>query len=68
MPGKSNKPVVSTPRPTWLTIHDVAAELQVDYRTIWAEVRCGNLPASRVGAQWRISRESLDAYLAPVLP
>lgn len=51
-----------------LTMQQVADELQVDYRTIYNEVHRGNLKASRVGAHWRISRESLDAYLEPATP
>ena len=67
MPGKSNKPPVVVHRP-WLTIEQAAAELQVNPRTIWSEIHRGHLKASRVGAQWRISRENLDAYLQPVTP
>ena len=65
--GKSNKfPLVANR--TWLTIQQAADELQVNARTIWSEIHRGNLKASRVGAQWRIRRESLDDYLAPVTP
>ena len=52
----------------WLTIQEVADELRCDYRTVFNEVHRGNLPASKVGTHWRISRESLDAYMQPVTP
>jgi excisionase family DNA binding protein len=50
-------------KPPMLTMADVVTELQVDYRTVWLEIHRGNLRASKVGAQWRISRANLDAYL-----
>jgi excisionase family DNA binding protein len=69
VPGKSNKLHAVNPRSAWLTIQQVADELQVDYRTVWAEIHRGNLPAGKVGSvHWRISRESLDAYMRPVTP
>jgi excisionase family DNA binding protein len=46
-----------------LTIHDVAEELRLDYRTVWLEVDRGNLPAYRFGRVWRIKRADLDAYI-----
>jgi putative molybdopterin biosynthesis protein len=65
VPGKSNKFPVG---PSWFTIEEVAEQLKVTPRTVWQEIHRGNLTASRVGHQWRISRENLDIYLAPVTP
>lgn len=47
----------------WLTPQNVADELLVDYRTVWLEIHRKRLRANKVGAQWRISRANLDAYL-----
>jgi excisionase family DNA binding protein len=46
-----------------LTIKDVAAICRVSEKTVrrWIETR--NLPASRLGAQWRIRPKDLDLFI-----
>jgi excisionase family DNA binding protein len=46
-----------------LTAEDVRAYLRVNARTVYRLIRSGELPAARVGRQWRVSRSDLDAFL-----
>ena len=52
----------------FLTTDEVMAYLRVNTRTIYRLIRTGDLPAVRVGRQWRFRRVDLDAWLdqAPV--
>jgi excisionase family DNA binding protein len=47
-----------------LTTDEVLAYLKVTPRTIYRLIRSGELPAMRVGRQWRFRRADLDAWLA----
>jgi excisionase family DNA binding protein len=47
-----------------LTTDEVLAYLKVTPRTIYRLIRNGELPAMRVGRQWRFRRADLDAWLA----
>jgi excisionase family DNA binding protein len=46
-----------------LTIEEVLGYLKVTSRTIYRLIRSGELPAMRVGRQWRLRRQDLDAWL-----
>ena len=46
-----------------LTPSGVLAYLRVDVRTVYRLMRTGDLPAVRVGRQWRVRRVDLDAWL-----
>ena len=46
-----------------LTVPQVADELQVTPRHVWALIERGDLPSIKVGGSRRITREQLDAYL-----
>ena len=46
-----------------LTTRDLEELLQLDRVTIYRMVKDGDLPALRVGGQWRFSREAIDAWL-----
>jgi len=46
-----------------LTTRDLEDLLQLDRVTIYRMVKDGELPALRVGGQWRFSREAIDAWL-----
>jgi len=48
-----------------LSPHQVADTLGVHVRTVRNYVRDGRLPATRVGKQYRISREDLAAFAGP---
>jgi excisionase family DNA binding protein len=46
-----------------LTTEDVLAYLNVTPRTIYRLVRTGELPAIRIGRQWRFRRADLEAFV-----
>jgi excisionase family DNA binding protein len=46
------------------TIQEAADYLRVDYKVVYRLVKEGKLPSSRVGWQFRITQEDLNAYLA----
>ena len=54
----------STPISTLLTIADVADHLRVNAKTVRRWVATGELPAYKVGRQWRVAEEDLWAFLA----
>lgn len=41
----------------------VAEKLQLSVRTIWAYIRDGKLPATKLGRKYRISEEQLDRFM-----
>lgn len=51
--------------PQWLTVKEVAEELQVASMTVYRLIKTNELPALRAGARsLRISREHLEAFIA----
>ena len=46
-----------------LTTDEVLGYLKVTSRTIYRLIRIGELPAVRIGRQWRIRRVDLDQWL-----
>ncbi|HET7618692.1 MAG TPA: helix-turn-helix domain-containing protein [Vicinamibacterales bacterium] len=48
---------------TFLTTEEVLSYLNVTPRTIYRLIRSGELPALRIGRQWRFRRGDLDAWL-----
>ena len=55
-------PTTPTP-PELMTVHEVAQRLRVSYGTVYALLRDGELPAVKIGSQWRVHPERLEAYL-----
>lgn len=51
------------PPSEWLDAEQAAAIVQVHARTMRNLAASGELPATRVGKQWRFRRADLDAYL-----
>lgn len=49
---------------TWLTVSEVARHLKLSDEMIYKVLQSGELPAIRVRTSWRISRESLDQWIA----
>jgi putative molybdopterin biosynthesis protein len=47
----------------WLTAERAAHELAVTVRTLYRLIRSGELPAYKVGRQFRIERADVTAYL-----
>lgn len=48
---------------TYLKIEDVAKTLNLDYKTCYKLVLSGQIPAAKIGAQYRISQADLDQFL-----
>jgi excisionase family DNA binding protein len=46
-----------------LTTEEVLAYLKVTPRTIYRLIRTGELPAIRIGRQWRFRRSDLEAFV-----
>ncbi len=47
----------------FMTTEDVLGYLRINARTVYRLIRNGELPAVRVGRQWRIRRRDLDSWL-----
>lgn len=47
----------------FLTLGEVLRYLRVNARTAYRLIRTGELPASRIGRQWRIRRSDLEQWL-----
>ena len=48
---------------SFLTTEEVLTYLKVTPRTIYRLIRTGELPAVRIGRQWRFHRRDLDTWL-----
>lgn len=55
--------VESTSFPPVMTVDQVAAYLQVSKRTVYNMATGGQLPAAKVGDQWRFYRPEVDRWL-----
>ncbi len=49
--------------PGFLTTEDVLGCLKVNARTVYRLIRSGELPAVRIGRQWRIRQSDFEAWL-----
>jgi len=50
--------------PAFLTMDEVLGYLRVTSRTIYRLIKAGDLPAVRIGRQWRFRQSDLDAWLS----
>jgi excisionase family DNA binding protein len=48
---------------TFLTTEEVTAVLRVNTRTVYRLIRMHDVPAVRVGRQWRFRRSDLEEWL-----
>ena len=46
-----------------MTVHDVAAFLNVDEKTIYRLAQKGDLPGFKVSGSWRFQRPDLEAWI-----
>jgi excisionase family DNA binding protein len=46
-----------------LTIAEVAVYLKLSRRTAWRWCKSGQLPANKVGHQWRVARSDLENFI-----
>jgi excisionase family DNA binding protein len=54
----------SNERPSILTLENVAEYLRVHPSTIYRMVKRNQLPAFKLGHEWRFNRESIDRWRA----
>ena len=50
-------------QPAFLTTAEVLSCLKVDPRTIYRLIKTGELPAVRIGRQWRFRRDDLNEWI-----
>lgn len=50
------------------TLDEVAEILKVTKRTLYNYVKAGKLPAVKMGKYWRVSEESLQAFISTGTP
>jgi excisionase family DNA binding protein len=55
--------VVDTPNADILTVDEAAALLRVNRKTLYEAIRAGKVPAGRIGATIRLSRNALLLWL-----
>ncbi|MCK4260915.1 MAG: helix-turn-helix domain-containing protein [Halanaerobiales bacterium] len=49
--------------PEILLVEEVAEYLRVNKQTIYNLLRQGQLPAKKIGGQWRFHKKAIDEYL-----
>jgi excisionase family DNA binding protein len=54
---------IQPPDDSFLTTAEVLAYLNVNLRTVYRLIKAGNIPAVRVGRQWRFRKRDVDAWL-----
>ena len=47
----------------WLTLKDLAEYLQVSKEKIYHLARGRNIPAYKIGSQWRFKRKEVDKWI-----
>ena len=57
------KTVETASFPPVMTVDQVAAYLQLSKRTVYNMAAAGDLPAAKVGDQWRFYRPEIDRWL-----
>ena len=50
-------------RAEFLTVSEVASLLKLSESTVYTMVRAGDIPAVKLGHQWRVSETRLDEWL-----
>jgi excisionase family DNA binding protein len=52
----------------WLTIDELAEYLKMGRTKLYRMAQEGNIPASKVGNQWRFDREEIDQWMKKQRP
>jgi excisionase family DNA binding protein len=52
----------------WLTIDDLAEYLKMGRTKLYRMAQDGEIPASKVGNQWRFDREEIDQWMKSQRP
>jgi PTS system nitrogen regulatory IIA component len=51
------------PNDKWMTIEQLAAYLKVSRTKLYGLAQGGDIPASKLGTQWRFDREEIDQWM-----
>ncbi|MFC2076205.1 helix-turn-helix domain-containing protein [candidate division KSB1 bacterium] len=47
----------------WLTLNELSSYLKIGRTKLYQMVQEGQMPASKVGTQWRFDRDEIDEWL-----
>lgn len=47
----------------WMTLDDVTLYLQISKETVYRYAQKGQIPAAKIGSQWRFDKETIDEWL-----
>ena len=47
----------------WLTIEELATYLKISRTKLYGMAQRGEIPASKIGNQWRFDREEIDQWM-----
>ena len=47
----------------WMTLDDVTLYLQLSKETVYRYAQKGQIPAAKIGSQWRFDKETIDEWL-----
>lgn len=47
---------------SWLTLVELAEYLKISQSKLYRMAQNGEIPASKIGTQWRFNREEIDAW------
>jgi excisionase family DNA binding protein len=52
----------------WLTLDELAEYLKLSRTKLYRMAQKGEIPASKIGAQWRFDREEIDEWMKSQRP
>jgi len=61
--GREHEQRIPMDRTKWLTIEELAEYLKMGRTKLYSMARDGDIPASKVGNQWRFDREEIDQWM-----
>lgn len=47
----------------WLTVDDLSAYLKISRTKLYTMTQKGQIPASKIGNQWRFDRDKIDKWM-----
>lgn len=51
------------PSDKWLTIDELASYIKISRTKLYGMAQRGEIPASKIGSQWRFDREEIDLWM-----
>lgn len=61
--GREHEQRIPMDRTKWLTIEELAEYLKMGRTKLYRMAQEGEIPASKVGNQWRFDREEIDQWM-----